>query len=65
MPDQPPTNRSQSPNPDMQPPPQWEPPVILLERSLIIHGQQGIGGMGDTPMGWIAPLNASGTGTCM
>lgn len=62
MKDQSAPDQPHSPNPDMQPPPQWEPPAILLERSLVIHGQQGIGGMGDTPLGWIGPLSASGGG---
>lgn len=62
MKDQSAPDRPPFPNPDMQPPPQWEPPAILLERSLVIHGQQGIGGMDGMPMGWIGPLNGSGTG---
>ena len=65
MEDLPTPDRPRPLNPDMQPPPQWEPPAILLERSLVIHAQQGIGGMGDSPLGWIGPLSGSGTGgTC-
>lgn len=46
--------------PPMQPPSNWEPPAILLERSLVIHAQEGITGPDGMPMGWIGPLNGSG-----
>jgi len=48
--------------PAMQPPPHWEPPAILLERSLIVHAQEGVGGVDGMPMGWIGPLSGSGAG---
>lgn len=54
----------------IQPPPRWERPAIALERSLIVHGQQGYPGIpgpdGLGPTGWMGPLNGSGSGgSCM
>ena len=63
MHENPPQHLSDFSPPAMQPPPHWEPPAILLERSLVVHAQEGITGPDGLPMGWIGPLSGSGGGS--